>query len=69
MEVEIKRLVSMNSNLWPIPTNLIPTERGRDGLEYYCLKYEIKINFFSAHTEYSLWYKGKEYGNVKAEYA
>lgn len=69
MEVEIKHLVSMTSNLGLIDPALIPIERGKDGLESYVLRYEIKINFFSAHTGYSLWYEGKEYGNLKAEYA
>jgi hypothetical protein len=41
---------------------------GMDKKRYYQLRYEIRANFFSAHTEYSLWFKGECYGKVNAEY-
>lgn len=41
---------------------------GKDRKSYWKLDYEIRIKFFSAHTEYSLWYNDKCYGNVKAKY-
>jgi hypothetical protein len=36
---------------------------------YYFGHFEIRINFHSAHTTYSLWYQDKCYGAVDAEYA
>jgi hypothetical protein len=59
----------LTADLSSISTTLIPVRRGKDNLDYYYLKYKIHVAFFSARTEYSLWYLGKEYGRVKAEYA
>jgi hypothetical protein len=64
-----KKLANLTADLSAISTNLIPVEKGKDGRDYYVLSYEIRVKFFSAHTEYSLWHKGKEYGKVDAEYA
>ncbi|KAK5056031.1 hypothetical protein LTR84_012582 [Exophiala bonariae] len=66
---DMSRLVKLTANLSSISTTLIPTKVGADGLPYYYLSFEIKVKFFSAHTEYSLWYKNKEYGKVNSEYA
>ncbi len=64
----MKKLVLLEANLSPIARSIIPIDKGMDGLDYYVLSFQIKVKFFSAHTQYSLWYKGVEYGNVKAEY-
>jgi hypothetical protein len=61
--------VTLCADLSSIAESLIPIERGADGRDYYVLHFEIRVKFFSAHTEYSLWYKGGEYGKVDAEYA
>ncbi|KIV84785.1 hypothetical protein PV11_00543 [Exophiala sideris] len=66
---DAKKLVDLTADLSAISRALIPVERGKDGKDYYVLRYQIKVAFFSAHTEYSLWYKGVEYGKVMAEYA
>ena len=59
----------MKSNLSTIPKGDIPIETGKDGKKYYRLNYEVKIAFFSAHMNFSLWYKGKQYGKVNAQFA
>jgi len=61
--------VTLRADLSAISTTLIPIRTGADGEKYYFLKFQIKVKFFSAHTEYSLWYQDKEYGKVEAEYA
>jgi hypothetical protein len=48
--------------------HLVPTTIGADGKEYRRLSYEIQAKFCSAHTEYSLWYRGVRYGTIEAEY-
>jgi hypothetical protein len=67
--VDVKRLVMLSANLSTISPISIPTKRGKDGKDYYYLTFQIRVAFFSAHTEYSLWYMGKCYGSVEAEYA
>jgi hypothetical protein len=62
-------LATLTADLSAIATTLIPVQEGADGEDYYYLSFQIKVKFFSAHTEYSLWYKNKEYGKVDAEYA
>ncbi|KAI1618641.1 hypothetical protein EDD36DRAFT_37652 [Exophiala viscosa] len=65
----VKRLVTLRADLSAIAATQIPREMGNDGKLYYVLDFQIKVAFFSAHMEYSLWYKNVEYGKVKAEYA
>ena len=64
----MKKLVNLIADLSVIPRNGVPTKLGADGKTHYCLDFEIKVTFFSAHMEFSLWYEGKEYGKVKAEF-
>ncbi|KAK4937981.1 hypothetical protein LTR10_021470 [Elasticomyces elasticus] len=66
---DVKDLVTLQADLSAIAATEIPVEVGKDGKDYYVLAYQIKVAFFSAHMEYSLWYKDVEYGKVKAEYA
>ena len=65
----VKRLVMLAADISTIPMSRIPVRRGKDGLDYFMLNFQIRVAFFSAHTEYSLWYKGNCYGSVDAEYA
>nr|KAK5442177.1 hypothetical protein LTR18_006030 [Exophiala xenobiotica] len=65
----MKKLVVLEADLSRIARSTIPIDKGMDGQDYYVLTFQIKVKFFSAHTQYSLWYNGVEYGNVKAEYA
>ncbi|KAK6383716.1 hypothetical protein LTS17_003008 [Exophiala oligosperma] len=65
----VRKLVDFYADLSVISASLIPIETGADGKQYYLLDFQIKVTFFSAHTEYSLWYRGVEYGKVTAEYA
>lgn len=63
------KLVRLTTDLSKIANSDIPVQVGADGERYYVLSFEIKVKFFSAHTEYSLWYRDREYGKVNAEYA
>lgn len=67
--IDVKKMVTLTADLSTISRTMIPIEIGADGEQYYNLKFEIRVKFFSAHTEYSLWHRGKEYGKVSAEYA
>ncbi|KIW19845.1 hypothetical protein PV08_00420 [Exophiala spinifera] len=66
---DVGDFVDLHADLSTISTSVIPIERGADNRRYYKLDYEIKATFFSAHTEWSLWYNNVEYGKVRAEYA
>lgn len=46
----------------------IPVRRGRDGYDYYEPEYQVQAAFFSAHSEYTLWFEGKNHGTVKVDY-
>lgn len=46
----------------------IPLVRGADNEKYYSLAYEIHAVYYSAHCEYSLWFKGKNHGAVRVDY-
>ena len=63
------KLVDLTADLTSIHESKIPKERGKDRKMYYVLDYEIHTVFFSAHTEYKLFYEGVCYGSVKADYA
>ncbi|KIY00568.1 uncharacterized protein Z520_03231 [Fonsecaea multimorphosa CBS 102226] len=65
---EVKEFVELTADLAAIHHSMIPIRKGKDGQMYYVLEYQIKIAFFSAHMEFSLWYLGTEYGKVKAEF-
>lgn len=39
-----------------------------DKKKYYEIRYDIHSAFFSAHTEYSLWFQDECYGRVNAKY-
>ena len=67
--LDIQKIVLLTADLSSIPETAIPIHIGADGNEYYVLNFQIRVKFFSAHTEYSLWHKDKEYGKVNAEYA
>lgn len=69
MVADCKKLVDLTADLSPIGTTLIPVKVCKDGQMYYHLQFEIRVAFFSGHTEYSLWYNETEYGKVEAEYA
>jgi len=63
-----RTLVMLSVDLSRIPTAQLVKRLGADGKEYYEIGYEIRGVFYSAHTEYSLWYKGQCYGKVDAKY-
>ncbi|KAK5213642.1 hypothetical protein LTR47_000839 [Exophiala xenobiotica] len=56
----MKKLVVLEADLSPIARSTIPIDKGMDGQDYYVLTFQIKVKFFSAHTQYSLWYNGVE---------
>lgn len=64
----VKKSIELEADLSSISRTKIPIKTGEDGYDYYELSYEIKVAFFSAHLEFSLWYAGKEYGKVNAKW-
>lgn len=58
----------LTSNLSDVPITQVQIVVGADGEKYYRIDYQIKVAFHSAHMEFSLWYKNKEYGKVNAEF-
>ena len=66
---EVKPLVRLTADLSSIRLSDIAIRRGQDGCDYYYLDFQVRVKFFSAHTEYSLWHNDKCYGLVRAEYA
>jgi hypothetical protein len=56
------------ADLSSIPTSELCIKKGADRKDYYCIQYDIHVNFESAHMKYSLWYKNKCCGSVSAEY-
>ncbi|OAP59951.1 hypothetical protein AYL99_04953 [Fonsecaea erecta] len=65
---EIKEFVTLTADLSAIDHSKIPIKFGKDSELHYVLDYKIKVAFFSAHMEFSLWYKRKQYGKVEAEF-
>jgi hypothetical protein len=61
-------LATLLAYLSRIPLAQLDKRIGADGKEYYATRYEIRGVFYSAHTEYSLWYKDQCYGKVDAKY-
>ena len=64
----MKRHAALNPPLDAIDKFLIPIRFGEDGKQYYHVDYETHATYFSAHCEYTLWFKGKNYGSVEVEY-
>lgn len=60
--------MDLNADLSAIALTDIPIRVGADGKDYYILDFQIKVAFFSAHMEFSLWYQGKQYGKVDAQF-
>lgn len=65
----VKHLVTLKYDLSVIPVHRYQIITGADHKKYYQISYEIKITFFSAHMDYSLWFQGKNYGAVQAVYS
>src|SRR5277367_3728283 len=63
-----RTLAILSADLSRIPTAQLDKQLGADGKEYYEVGHEIRGVFYSAHTEYSLWYKDQCYGKVDAKY-
>lgn len=64
----VKLVARLTADLSSIPHHHVKVQNGVDSHQYNVLDFEIRINFFSAHTEYSLWVENKRYGTVQAEY-
>lgn len=60
--------VFLTSALSLIPKKKLMQRTGKDKKKYYEIMFEVRTNFFSAHTEYSMWYEDVRYGKVDAEY-
>ena len=64
----MKKHAKLNPILSQIEQYRIPTCRGADDELYYTIDYQIHAMYHSAHCEYTLWYEGRNYGSVKADY-
>ncbi|GKZ72046.1 hypothetical protein AnigIFM50267_008098 [Aspergillus niger] len=64
----VKQHAKLNPILSQIEKNRIPTCHGADNELYYTIGFQIHAVYYSAHCEYMLWYEGRNYGSVKAEY-
>lgn len=64
----MKRHADLHPPLNAIDKLLIPTRTGEDGKRYYQVEYETHATYFSARCEYTLWFRGKNYGSVEVEY-
>lgn len=58
----------LEADLSRVPVSEIRKSMGSDGKRHYRIHYSIRAQFFSAHTEWTLWHNGNNYGAVKAEY-
>ena len=63
-----RKLVTLVANLSQVPKKQIQKRTGADRRKYYYADYEIRARFLSAAIEWSLWFKGKCYGTVRAKY-
>jgi hypothetical protein len=52
-------MAALIADLSSIPGGELSIKKGADRKKYYCVHYEIRINFESAHIKYSSWYKNK----------
>ncbi|ODM17734.1 hypothetical protein SI65_06522 [Aspergillus cristatus] len=66
---DIKIHATLDPPLDRIEKSCVPLVRGYDNKKYYRVSYDIRAALFSAHSEYSLWYGGKNHGTVKVDYA
>ncbi|RAH52240.1 hypothetical protein BO85DRAFT_464003 [Aspergillus piperis CBS 112811] len=64
----VNQHATLNPSLGVIEKERIPIERGADNKLYYVVQYEIHAVYYSAHYVYTLWYEGRNYGSVKADY-
>jgi hypothetical protein len=46
----------------------VPIQKGKDGINYFVMTFEIRLTFASASVEYSLWLNDERHGVVTAEY-
>lgn len=60
----MKEHANLDPRLDRILKTHIPVRRGRDGYDYYEPEYQVQAAFFSAHSEYTLWFEGKNHGTV-----
>lgn len=64
----MRKHVTIFAKLSSVPIRALRKTTGKDQKKYYRADYEIRFTFFSAHTEYSLWYDDVCYGKVEAAY-
>ena len=65
---DVRHLARLKADLSCIPVGELQQKIGKDGHMYYAVYYEIEIVYYSAHSKYSLVYKGVKYDGVSAEY-
>ena len=65
----LKKHATLDPCLDRILKTQIPVRRGKDGNDYYVPDFQIQARFFSAHSEYTLWFEDKNHGTVKVDYA
>ncbi|KAL9052621.1 MAG: hypothetical protein Q9206_004239 [Seirophora lacunosa] len=65
---DVKYLARLTADLSCIPANDLAQKTGKDGRQYYSVHYDIEMQYYSAHTKYSLVYKNVKYDSVTVEY-
>ena len=64
----MKALVRVTADLSRVAPSKIPIKKGADGQNYYHIKYDFQVTFYSGDTAYELIYDNINYGRVTSEY-
>lgn len=64
----VAELVKLKANLLDIPETDFERQPGADGREYYVMKFDIEVTYYSAATEYVLVFQKKRYCKMRKEY-
>ena len=64
----VTECVKLKADLSQFPKWSFSKERGRDGMEYYKLDFDIEMILHSANISFHLMYQGKRYHTVQTEF-
>lgn len=68
MEPAVKENVKLKIDLGTIPVELLNTEKGDDGYDYYKLDFDVEMALHSAKLTFALVYRGEKYESVQADF-
>ena len=63
-----KVLAKTQIDLTNIPSSEYRIHTGKDGNLYFIIDYELRVQYFSAHTQYKMFFRDQCYGSLTAEY-